>query len=93
LKNGGILWFNSWHSFGGTGSTNAVFFLYDPNPNKSAGPSVTANGPEKAVEFYLYYDGRVLTTAKMLPNTYFHNGINPVEDDPDPNRAPVWWSD
>lgn len=52
LHNGGSLWYLNTETFGGTATTNAVRFTFDPE--------TLVSGP-KAEQFLLYYDGRVET--------------------------------
>jgi prepilin-type N-terminal cleavage/methylation domain-containing protein len=92
LNTGGILQYSTLFSFGGTATTNGIYVLYDPNSQKFSGAGVTANGPEKAVEFYLFYDGRVLTTGNM-PTPYYFDGSTITTDPPSAARVPVWWTD
>jgi prepilin-type N-terminal cleavage/methylation domain-containing protein len=60
LHDGGLLQYAKLTSFGGTASTNAMAFSYDPDG--------TANG-QGSVVFWLYYDGHVKSWANILPNT------------------------
>jgi prepilin-type N-terminal cleavage/methylation domain-containing protein len=58
LHNGGILWFNDTFYFGGTNSTNAIWFNFDPD----------GSGPSEALQVWLTYSGRIYT-VKNLPTT------------------------
>jgi len=66
LHNGGILMLNQ-ESFAGTATTNTIQFTFDPNA--SALSSGTADGPNKAVQFELYYDGTVRTRGNAKSGT------------------------
>lgn len=60
LHNGAILWY--WDTdapFAGTTTTDAVNFFVDPD-----GTSVGANSP-KAVQFFLYFNGRIASRATI----------------------------
>ena len=66
LHNGGVLRpYNT--TFGGTSSTNSVWYLFDPDGAVSDG---TTNGPGKSIYFILYYDGRVTSWNTMAAGTY-----------------------
>jgi prepilin-type N-terminal cleavage/methylation domain-containing protein len=66
MASGGILWLQDW-SFGGTSSLYTIEAAYDPNPmNNTTDP---ADGPLKAVQFTLYYDGFITTRGQTKPNT------------------------
>jgi prepilin-type N-terminal cleavage/methylation domain-containing protein len=64
LANGGVLVYNG-TTFGAPTSLNALEIGFDPN----GAYSNTSNGPDKAVGFFLYYDGRITTRGTTLPNT------------------------
>lgn len=49
LHNGGILQYDSEQGFGGSSSTNAIFFNFDPD----------ADGPAGRISFYQFYNGRL----------------------------------
>jgi prepilin-type N-terminal cleavage/methylation domain-containing protein len=66
LHNGGWLYVQNWVSFGGTNTTNAVEFVFDPDGIASG---TTADGPSKSVQFVLYYNGALTTRAQVRPNT------------------------
>ena len=52
-------------SFGGTATTNAIWFHLDPD-GKYGG---STTGPSKSVPVFLYYNGRIVTEAELLPGT------------------------
>jgi prepilin-type N-terminal cleavage/methylation domain-containing protein len=66
LHNGGVIQYGIGESFGGSASTNAIFIHFDPDGKLTDG---TANGPGKAVEFDLYYNGKITSAGYALPNT------------------------
>lgn len=83
LHNGAILRYGnlSNYSFGGTNATNAIWFLVDPDGTYSG----TTNGAGKAVEFWIYYNGRISTIGTINPNTccaFFCRNPTPAEDPP-----------
>ena len=61
LHNGGTLWFDDVWGFGGTASTNALEFAFDPDGQYSGS---TADGPGKSVQFVLYYNGALTTRGQ-----------------------------
>jgi prepilin-type N-terminal cleavage/methylation domain-containing protein len=65
LASGGMVMFDG-NSFGGTNSTNAIWFRFDPDGKYTDG---TTNGPGKPVEFFLYYSGRITTSIDCEPNS------------------------
>jgi len=65
LANGSVLMYFT-PSFGGTNATNALQFHIDPDGVVTDG---TTNGPGKALDFWLYYNGRITTNENMTPNT------------------------
>jgi prepilin-type N-terminal cleavage/methylation domain-containing protein len=66
LHNGALLQFGNGNTdyFGGTATTNGIYFVVDPDGRNTDG---TTNGPGKATEFWLYYNGGLTTKAKTLP--------------------------
>ena len=69
LHNGGVLLFagaGSKNTFGGTSTTNHIWFSFDPDGQLTS--MGTTNGPGKSVEFALFYNGRI-TTNGSLPAT------------------------
>jgi len=86
LHNGGVIAFaDDSESFGNTASTNALVFSLDPDGKVTDG---TTNGPGKAVNFFIYYDGKIRTKGTMEPNTYNSGGSS----NPDPTKDPPWFS-
>jgi len=82
LHNGGTLWMENM-SFGGTQSTNAIWFLFDPEDGYSN--TTTQN---KSVYFTLYYSGRLTTWQNINPNTV----SSLYTDNPLPGSDPTWFS-
>lgn len=84
LHNGAVILWENGQSFGGTATTNAVWFLLDPDGT----PSSTTNGPGKSVSLFLYYTGKVVDDGNTSPNavastfTYW----------PAPSLVPPWFS-
>jgi prepilin-type N-terminal cleavage/methylation domain-containing protein len=76
---------SSAYYFGGSNTTNAIWFDIDPDGAYSG----TTNGSGKAIEFWLYYNGRLSSYATINSNTC-HNGSTCVN----PNSAydPSWFS-
>jgi prepilin-type N-terminal cleavage/methylation domain-containing protein len=82
LHNGGYLWFLDIVNFGGTTSLNCLAFIFDPDPSNNT--SSTADGPLKAVQFQLYYDGFLTTRgqAKAGSTTSGGGSFGPGAYDP-----------
>jgi prepilin-type N-terminal cleavage/methylation domain-containing protein len=57
LHNGAIIRYNTSVGFGGTASTDNIWFAVDPDGVYSG----TTNGYGKAIEFIFYYNGRIST--------------------------------
>jgi len=87
LHSGAILRYGQSASnyFGGTNTTNAVWFDIDPDGTTDG----TTNGPGKAIEFWLYYNGRLSTVGTVATNTC-RNGANCVN--PTPSLDPPWFA-
>ena len=76
--------------FGGTATTNAVFFSIDPDGRVTDG---TTNGPGKSVEFWLYYDGKIKSSADRRLNTIFSNGSSTFTlGGPSSSDVPPWFT-
>ncbi len=69
LANGGILYYGHTISFGGTGALNAIPFHIDPDGTYSG----TTTGPYKAVQFWIYFNGRVRTRGSIESSTVYNN--------------------
>jgi prepilin-type N-terminal cleavage/methylation domain-containing protein len=69
--NGTVLMLD-WPAFGGTGSTNALFFSVDPNGKYDG----TVNGPGNSVGFFLFYNGRVATVSEAGATCNSNNCAN-----------------
>lgn len=70
LHNGGILHFSPAIAFGGTATTNAIYFYFDPDGIAQT----TTNGPGKSVLFWLYTDGMIKTWGNARSNTNTNYG-------------------
>jgi prepilin-type N-terminal cleavage/methylation domain-containing protein len=82
MHNGGTLRLIS-ISFGGTATTNAIGFGFDPDGK------VTGGGNGKMVNFTIYYDGLLTSVANRRNNTYTASG-GPYG--PNPAQDPDWFS-
>lgn len=91
LHSGAILRATS-RCFYGSSSTNAVTFHFDPDGQVTG--DGTAAAPGKAVNIYLYYNGRVTSTDSIAPNTVVGNSScnAPLTNQPDPATKPDWLS-
>jgi hypothetical protein len=85
LHNGGVLFTNN-YSFGGTTTTNAILCWFDPDG--VYGSSGSADGPSKSVAFFLYFNGRVTSRAKMASGTTSSDGTHSTITTADPS----WFS-
>lgn len=87
MASGGMVWLQDW-SFGGTSSLYTIEISYDPDPMNNT--TDTADGPLKAVQFTLYYDGFITTRGKTKPNSCNVWDCTGME----PNSAldPSWFS-
>jgi prepilin-type N-terminal cleavage/methylation domain-containing protein len=84
LHNGAMLRYSDWRSFGGTNTTNAIWFEIDPDGAYIG----TTNGAGKAIQFWMYYNGRISTYGTVQSNTCNSWGcINP-----NPAYDPPWFS-
>lgn len=81
LHNGSILYHYN-NTFEGTATTNAINFLVDPDG--------VGDGNAKAVEFWLYTNGRIRTTGTREPNTC--TSPSTCYAAPDTSRDPTWFS-
>jgi hypothetical protein len=80
LHNGGVLEYVATTSFSGTGSTNAIWFGFDPDGKVTGG----ANDAGKAVHLVLYYNGRLTSGSNVLSNTVSSTYTFGPSDEPDP---------
>lgn len=78
LHNGGVLRYASNNSFGGTATTNAIYFNIDPDGTGSATPAT----------FVLYFNGRLTTAANQDGSTATANA--PTTYTPDPAYIANW---
>ena len=74
LHNGGILHFSPAIAFGGTATTNAIYFYFDPDGQAQS----TTNGPGKSILFWLYADGTLKSwgNARTSTNTNYGSIYN-----------------
>lgn len=85
LHNGGLLKSEAAGAFGGSATTNAVFFLFDPDGAVTDG---TTNGPGKSLKFALYYDG----FATDRDNVRVGTSNNGSTYSPTTGTTPPWFS-
>lgn len=85
LHNGGALRYNG-SVLGGTNTTNAFEFIYDPDGVQTDG---TTNGPGKAVNFFLYSNGMITTRGTTVTNTL---ACGTTYASPAPSADPPWFS-
>jgi hypothetical protein len=86
---GGVLgWYTS-DEFCNTTSSNAIFFIWDPDGSYSG--STTGSG--KGIGIWIYYDGKIRTFKTMTTTTYGAFG-SCYAPDPGPwgSGDPVWFS-
>jgi prepilin-type N-terminal cleavage/methylation domain-containing protein len=84
LHNGGVLWCHS-SSFGGTSSLNVMEFVFDPAPNNNT--TSTSDGPLKAVQFGIYYNGFLTSRGQFKVGSAASSGALVL----DPNYDPSWF--
>jgi prepilin-type N-terminal cleavage/methylation domain-containing protein len=90
LYSSAILLYEQIVQFGGKSTTNAIFFSIDPDGRVTDG---TTNGPGKSVEFWLYTDGKIKTSADLRTNTIFSNGSSTFSGGiPSSANVPSWFS-
>lgn len=75
LHNGSVIRYDTVASFGGTGTTNAIPFYFDPSGQQDNIASL---------QIFLYYNGRIATAATILPATCATLGCFNPGDYPDP---------
>lgn len=80
MHNGGTFYYVAAGKFGGSGATNALIAGYDLEPGYSV-------GVKPAVDFVLYFNGRLTSLAKVVPGTYY----NGTQFTTDPNKDPSWF--
>ncbi len=85
LHNGGVLLFDDGATFGGTSNLHILNIYFDPDGVYSGS---AADGPSKAVEFFVYYDGSITTRAKMKPGSTYSVGLISAM----PAADPLWFS-
>lgn len=72
LHNGGVLWLQDISTFGGTSNLNVIEFRFDPDASNRT--TSTADGPLKAVQFTLYYDGFITTRGVIKTGSVCSSG-------------------
>jgi len=83
LHNGAMFIYAKGEYFGGTATTSAVWFDIDP----VAGYSGTTN-TGKAVEMFIYYNGKITDRGNILPNTQTNSNTY----NPNTGTIPPWFS-
>ncbi len=88
LHNGGTLYWKKAHTFTGTDTQYAIYFLFDPD--SVLGGTGTADGPGKALNMFLYYDGHIRDWTNLLSSTVYNNGLS--TGSANSSRDPAWFS-
>lgn len=88
LHNGGMLYWKKAHTFTGTDTLYAIYFLFDPDSVQ--GTTTTADGPSKALNGFLYYDGYVRSWSNLRSGTIYNNGVS--SGSANSSRDPAWFS-
>jgi prepilin-type N-terminal cleavage/methylation domain-containing protein len=84
LHNGSVLQYARIDSFGGTATTNAVWFHIDPNGSYSG----TTNSSDKSVGIFLYYNGKIVDEGNIVPGT--QNSLQSYSASS--SKMPPWFS-
>lgn len=87
LHNGGILAYQSTKNLGGTDTTNAFWFVFDPE----GGYSGSTTGAGKGIQAFIYFNGRIRTKGSIENNTVTGNDASSPRA-PDPTHDPEWFS-
>jgi prepilin-type N-terminal cleavage/methylation domain-containing protein len=85
LHNGGMLAYQNLEAFGGTNTTNAIYFKFDPDGRQTDN---TTNGPGKALVVFLQYNG-TLHSWGTLPTTVQSSTSSYSAT---PTNDPVWFT-
>ena len=72
-------------TFGGTNTTNGIWFFIDPDGRVTDG---TTNGPGKSIQFWLYFNGRITDEGSLAPGTTNANAPRSAN----PAYVPSWFS-
>lgn len=81
LHNGGTLIYDTVDNFSGTGTTNFIYYRFDPDG--VLGSTSAADGPSKSLNIIIYYNGRITTFANIIPNSVCNGStFNPGNYDP-----------
>ena len=83
LHNGSVLIHYPTMAFGGTATTNGVWFNLDPDGTVSNG------GNGKSIQIWIYYSGRVTTLGTIDNNSCWSDGCDAT---PLPALDPPWFS-
>lgn len=86
LHNGGVVGYRANVSFGGSASTNALPFFFDPDGQVTDG---TTNGPGKSLPLFIYYSGRMLDRSGVLLGTTNSLGTS---YGPAAGKIPPWFT-
>ncbi len=86
LHNGALLYSASATSFGGTATTNILWYNFDPDAMATS--ASTTDGPGKSLKFGIYYNGKVITRDDVLPGT---KGGATTYATPSPLVTPPWF--
>ncbi|HEY9685852.1 MAG TPA: type II secretion system protein [Coleofasciculaceae cyanobacterium] len=87
LHNGAMIESPDGINFGGTGTTNAVYFYIDPD-GKYGG---STSGPSKSIVMFLYFNGKIANWGNASSNTVVGNAGNSPYG-PTPANDPSWFS-
>lgn len=83
MANGSALRYSTTNAFGGTDTTNSMWFYIDPDGSYGG----TTDGPSKSVGIFLYYNGRIIDQGNLLTGTTNSN----LGYTADPGRVPPWF--
>ncbi|MGE0200361.1 MAG: type II secretion system protein [Candidatus Melainabacteria bacterium] len=83
LANGAVINYNSSSDFNGNNPTNALMFYVDPDGTYSG----STTGNSKSVQFFIYYNGRLMTRGTLTPNTVTATS---TYASPVPSSDPSW---
>lgn len=86
LHSGAYIQYWPTDNFNGTANNNGVPFTVDPDGVVTDG---TTNGPGKSVNFFLYYNGRVLDHGNLVSGTSYNQGVTWYAD---PAQVPPYFS-
>ena len=84
LHNGAMLYFGT-YTFGGSGSTNGIWFNIDPDGKVTDG---TTNGPGKSLALWLHYNGQLKDRTGISPSVCDSSNCYT----PNTTMIPAWFS-